>query len=423
MAGPSSRQPDLTIEDVDRALVGTRLGFGLPAAILRRWERDGGARRAEHVAGASLWFTVGYGLITLIEPPLLGGGFGPAAVLPLVVIGAVALSLVVAVRNGCGSLLRESGAAALTVVAVATTLWVFRISSPRVAEHYHYLVIVPILFGNVVVRPRFPFALAATVAASALHAVVLATSPLPIEITVSAIVGVTAVAVLGLIARHTMERELLGAWLRELRIEVAADRLSHRYDELEAESRLDPLTGVANRRLLDLHLRDMATRSSLIGEPLALLMLDVDHFKAFNDGHGHPAGDRCLARIARVAHDQIRRKDDMVGRFGGEEFLVILPGTGLADASRVAERLRAAIEAEAIAHLDNDGRRVATVSIGAAAGRIGPDRTTDDLVAEADAALYVAKRSGRNRVEPEPPGAAEATAQDHRPPSNPAAAA
>jgi diguanylate cyclase (GGDEF)-like protein len=389
-----------SIDDIDRALGEIRVGFGLPAVIERCWERDRGGRRAGQVATAALAFALGYGILGLAETRLIGDGFGLIAFSTLLVVGTVAIALALLIRQGCNPAVRETGAAALTFVAGATTLWVFRATSAETAEHYHYLVIVPILFGNLVLRPRFVYAAAMSVATLWLYVMVLATSTVPAGVVVSAVLGVAATTIFSLVAGRAMERELFSAYLRELRVAIAADRLSHRYDELSAESLCDPLTGVANRRRVEEHLRDMSARSTMIGQPLALLMIDVDHFKSVNDTYGHPAGDVCLKRVASVAQEQVRRKDDLVGRFGGEEFLVILPDTSLADGIRVAERIRAAIEVEAVLHGEAGADRVVTASIGVAADVMCADRSVADLLAEADAALYAAKNGGRNRVKP-----------------------
>jgi diguanylate cyclase (GGDEF)-like protein len=148
----------------------------------------------------------------------------------------------------------------------------------------------------------------------------------------------------------------------------------------------------------------MAERSSILSVPLAVLMVDVDHFKGFNDHYGHPEGDRCLKMVAAVARDQVRRKDDLIGRFGGEEFLVILPATDLLDAAKVAERIRQAIGAMRMPHARSGIADIVTVSIGVSAGRISDGISTEELVRAADNALYEAKRMGRNRIHASAPG-------------------
>jgi diguanylate cyclase (GGDEF)-like protein len=134
--------------------------------------------------------------------------------------------------------------------------------------------------------------------------------------------------------------------------------------------------------------------------PLAMLMVDIDHFKIFNDAMGHVAGDACLRRVAEALRDNLHRSTDFVARFGGEEFVVVLRDTGLEGAVAVGERLRAAIEGLRIAHpARKDGLTVATISVGAASTETMPDSVANiELLAAADQALYEAKGAGRNRV-------------------------
>lgn len=157
----------------------------------------------------------------------------------------------------------------------------------------------------------------------------------------------------------------------------------------------DPLTGVANRRSIEQLGEAAVARAHAAGAPLTALVLDIDHFKQVNDGHGHPAGDKVLARIAETFRHGLRQFD-LLGRTGGEEFLVLLPGTGLEQAGAIAERLRTGIETM---DCDDLARGLAvTVSIGMAALR-APGDTLQQLVERADAALYRAKNNGRNRIE------------------------
>lgn len=165
--------------------------------------------------------------------------------------------------------------------------------------------------------------------------------------------------------------------------------------ELKATASIDPLTGLSTRRrfleALDLELR----QASRQGSALSLLMLDVDHFKRVNDTYGHPTGDAVLAALGRLIARAVRTSD-VVGRLGGEELALLLPGTDAAGALEIAERLRKNIEQASVP--DGDGGHITfTVSVGVA--EVGPTATTSaELMAEADRALYVAKNRGRNRV-------------------------
>ena len=156
----------------------------------------------------------------------------------------------------------------------------------------------------------------------------------------------------------------------------------------------DSLTGLANRRRLDQVLRQEWARAQRNRKPLAVLMVDVDHFKAFNQRHGHAGGDHALREVAKTIEASIRRPADLAARYGGEEFQVVLPETDLAGARLLAERIRTSVEA--LAPFADDAHSV-TVSIGI--GLSGPQHDLSSVLGAADEALYRAKAKGRNRVE------------------------
>ncbi|MBV8246198.1 MAG: diguanylate cyclase, partial [Candidatus Eremiobacteraeota bacterium] len=162
---------------------------------------------------------------------------------------------------------------------------------------------------------------------------------------------------------------------------------------LEQLAATDSLTGVPNRRAFDHRLQTECVSSVY----LSLLMIDIDHFKIYNDSYGHLAGDNCLKQIAQRAVKCLGRSTDFLARYGGEEFVAVLPRTDLEGAIRVAENIRAAIYEMALPHAGNsDG--VVTISVGVASAPPDESRRATDLVERADRALYDAKSSGRNRV-------------------------
>jgi diguanylate cyclase (GGDEF)-like protein/PAS domain S-box-containing protein len=164
---------------------------------------------------------------------------------------------------------------------------------------------------------------------------------------------------------------------------------------LEQEARTDALTGCANRRwFLELAAREVA-RARRYGEQVALLMLDLDQFKAVNDRYGHPVGDLALKKVADVCREELR-EEDAVGRIGGEEFAILLPETDSRRALEVGERVRQAVAASEVP-VEGDRPLHLTASIGATALR-GDDTDIDVLLGRADKALYAAKEAGRNRV-------------------------
>ena len=162
---------------------------------------------------------------------------------------------------------------------------------------------------------------------------------------------------------------------------------------------LDPLTGVANRRSLIAALDRDVARAQRMREPMALMMVDIDHFKDVNDQYGHPAGDRVLCSVVNVLRRRVRAQD-LVGRYGGEEFMVLLPDTGLVGAEQLARALCKAVEESRCPADGVPGPGIAvTVSIGVFGGRLESGDSWDMLIAAADRALYQAKNNGRNRVE------------------------
>jgi diguanylate cyclase (GGDEF)-like protein len=170
-------------------------------------------------------------------------------------------------------------------------------------------------------------------------------------------------------------------------------QLRDAYARMETLSRTDDLTGVANRRSFD----DWLEEALAAGGAVGLLMIDVDHFKAYNDGYGHVAGDACLQQVSALLAYLLAGTSARLARYGGEEFAVILPGADVPAAAAIAERLRAAIEARAFEHRYADAGEV-TISIGVAAVRAGKPADAEPLVMDADTALYAAKHGGRNRV-------------------------
>ena len=165
---------------------------------------------------------------------------------------------------------------------------------------------------------------------------------------------------------------------------------------LEQLATRDGLTGLANRRCFDDTLHAEWARALRQRQPLSLLMVDVDNFKAYNDANGHLGGDECLKRIATAVASEMRA-NDLVARYGGEEFAVVLPNQSLKGAAIVAERIRGRVEQLRLANRLAPNGRI-TVSIGAATAIAGPDNDASALVAIADAALYRAKHLGRNRI-------------------------
>ena len=187
-----------------------------------------------------------------------------------------------------------------------------------------------------------------------------------------------------------------------LRLKVSNDRLQEANRQLaqlnarlEELSQTDALTGLHNRYYFDRRIEHEVERARRYGSPLAVVMIDIDHFKRVNDGHGHPFGDLVLRGVAQ-ALKRVLRNVDSLARYGGEELVAVLPETPRSEALAVAERLRQAVEAE---RFESGGQRVpVTISLGVASGPPPVVENPHEILKLADEALYRAKESGRNRV-------------------------
>lgn len=185
---------------------------------------------------------------------------------------------------------------------------------------------------------------------------------------------------------------------REHELMALSQALAEANGQLELLARRDALTGVANRRAFDEQLEVEWRRAARDRHSLSVVILDVDHFKAYNDTYGHPAGDRALTRVANSISSTLRRPGDLAARYGGEEFVLLLPQTEYAGAQAVAERVRSTIEALEMTHAGVDDRAMLTVSLGVSSVVPDGSMSAEWLTGAADASLYRAKQAGRNRV-------------------------
>ena len=194
-------------------------------------------------------------------------------------------------------------------------------------------------------------------------------------------------------AEVTAAKEALEEKVRQRTVELQAANL-----QLETLSTTDGLTGLANRRRFDSYWTEEWQRALRQGTPLAVIMLDVDHFKAYNDHYGHQLGDACLRRVGEVLRASVRRAGDLAARYGGEEFVVVMPGATLAPAQEAAQGILAAIRAQQMPHASSPVASAVTISLGVAADTPRPSEDRERLLKQADLALYDAKHQGRNCV-------------------------
>jgi diguanylate cyclase (GGDEF)-like protein len=387
------------------AFMGGRRGRSsdFPPEIERQFEADTHSRRCQRLTTGMLVSAALYNLFLLADWLLVPDVLRMATWLHLAIVTPWMLFAAWLVSRKPKPFVRECLAASVPLIIIFQIDLGFACTTSEGAAHYQYVVIPTLLYTNVSLhRLEFRFARAVTAVILLLHgALVLWASYLSAAVAMTIIVQIVICAYITLVANYTMERDLRRSYLYSLR-----DRLGHA--EADAASRRDPLTGLANRFHLDAELARLWSQPEFKGSPVSVVMVDIDHFKHLNDRYGHGAGDICLKRIAAKLLAELREADHIAVRYGGEEFLLLLPHMQMMDAVRLAERIRRTIENAAI---PNDGsalRGVVTASFGIAASSVS-DLSAAELIAAADQALYAAKSKGRNQVWP--PFAADISAR------------
>jgi diguanylate cyclase (GGDEF)-like protein len=288
----------------------------------------------------------------------------------------------------------------VAIVAIAALATIAAISSAPLAPFAFMTATLALIYANSTFPLRFKYAVACSAACCGTIALEACLHPgidaaLSYLLTFQTVVGGS----FSLITSYRIERSTRLNYLlssREgLRLQIlAADR-----EMLTALSNTDALTGLVNRRHFDRESLAVLSDSANAGKDVALLFIDVDHFKRYNDHYGHPAGDGCLRAVALAISDSLRGTDTMAARYGGEEFAVLLLDVTQAQAQMIAERVCKSVSAQSLQHLNrNDTFKIVTISIGVACGVIGGCLTVDKLIGSADSALYAAKRGGRNRA-------------------------
>jgi diguanylate cyclase len=208
--------------------------------------------------------------------------------------------------------------------------------------------------------------------------------------------GVRSIIESLVVATKDMEKtnNALEARLKASKHEIT--QLQHNLEAVRNESLTDPLTTLANRKFFDLALDKAMTESAKSGEPLSLLMTDIDHFKKFNDTFGHLTGDQVLRLVAQAVKQNVKGQD-VAARYGGEEFAVVLPRTALQQALTVADHIRRAVMGKELMKRST-GEHLGRITISIGVAVLRADDTAQSFIGRADAGLYAAKRSGRNRV-------------------------
>jgi len=359
-----------------------------------RFEADTASARVKHIVRAGIMMMIVANAYRVVNWFALNDVFD--ALLILNTLGAVLYLglLVVTQWVRLGATTRE------TLHGVFLLLYLLLFVSTTTASHApesgydamtYMLFIVAV---NTVLRLRFIWALPFSIVAVAGIAVgVSLHGSLPQSVKILVDTSSLTAAAFTLYANYAMEVSQRQAYLLTLERELAAEALEGTNAILSTLSATDWLTGVANRRAFEVQLERDWGLAARTGAAMALIMIDVDQFKSYNDRHGHPAGDACLRRLAALMRKHVRGSDT-VARYGGEEFAVILPMMGLDDAAVMGERIRQAVQALAMPHAGTGS--VITISVGVAVATPSGNASKESLVQAADQALYRAKAAGRN---------------------------
>jgi diguanylate cyclase (GGDEF)-like protein len=375
-------------------------------ALERQFLIDGAADRLRHacISGliSLLVFDAFLGVDYLMAPDV----FWLALTLRLGVFTPVALAILAFgwlcrawVLRSLSPIWMEIIVVASGVSAAASLAYILSASHSPTSQYYHVGLMVVITYGNLVQRLRFWYALVFSLAVLAMHVGGITMVPAFDEHLILPEVALMAATVaFTLMSNYAMERDERKQYLLARRRKQLLTELQAVNTQLNVLSRVDPLTGLYNRRHFRAHLDKLWGRAQADGHLVSILMVDVDHFKKFNDHYGHGHGDHCLAQVAQAIQGALRQSVDTLARYGGEEFIAVLPLTSGPDAYAVAERVRQAVLSLGMPHALTAMHQLVTVSVGVATVNAKLGVSVDALIGQADGALYAAKRSGRNRV-------------------------
>lgn len=378
----------ISLAEVEENLV--RVGRAPFDAKIEAAFRDAAMRFRQMSARSAMAPTiVSYNLLLLADFTLLQDTLFLAVILHLFIISPALYGIFMLHRRIEGYYSSQALMMCIPLLIVLQLLYIFSLNDNFGASHYQYFISLAILFSVINMRPDFRVALAGSALMILCYVATVMVHPMPMNGKISGVVFAILSSYLALAVNVNFQRDARLAFLLRLREEV-------RFRAAEADAIHDPLTGLHNRRFVQEFARQFSDRIGL-SETMSVILLDIDFFKRFNDFHGHGEGDACLRAVAGAIDRTLLPGEGTAVRYGGEEFLVLLPGSDGQQAALCAERIRAAVEAEAIHHGRSDASDVVTISLGVAVGQPTVE-TFAALIAAADEALYRAKAEGRNRV-------------------------
>jgi len=402
MATTNSDDSKDLLQSIERALSSLGAIPTLEPELDRRFELDRGAQRCREILLSSLIGLAVYNAFLVVDAVLVPDVFRFALLMRLAIVTPLVLVLLVIVTQRPPERIREGAAFTMTILVAGGLAWIAAQSHAPLISHYQYGIALVLIFTNVVLQLRFTYAVIASLLQVGLYALAASATVVDPRVRLAGALLVGSAAIFTLFANWRLNRNERVTFLLSLRDRIRTRELWQQNMMLHELSGLDPLTGLANRRLFDEQIASIWRRALISAEEVGLLMVDVDYFKAFNDRYGHVSGDECLRLVAESLKREVRASTDCLARYGGEEFVVSLPGLDLEACFDVANRMRQAIEDLGLPHEGSPGIGRVTISVGVATRRADPSVTVSDLVHSADKAMYRAKRRGRNRVQAAP---------------------
>jgi diguanylate cyclase (GGDEF)-like protein len=401
---PTQHNIELVNRQIQR-LSGLRFCWpSFPKSLEERFETDTSDRRCRRLWLEGLIAIALFDLFLVADFFSSQDHFRRTIVIRLLIVTPICLIVNASMLQKPSPAVRETSIAFGAGIAGLTQLYLDSNRSAATSAYAQLAVLAVILFANIVMRLRFPYAIITSLVMLAGDVLFLqADSMQSKQEEVLGLGMMFAITLITLVANYSANREERLNYLLGLRDEVLVKDLNRLNEQLLRRSESDALTGLANRRSFDVHFDELWKRAVVSATALSIIVVDVDHFKQLNDRYGHLYGDEVLRRIGSLLQQALRAKDDFAARFGGEEFVILLPATHQASAMHVAERICKMVELAGFPPLDPaqtpyDAGTIATVSCGVATAYPTMRGLPQRLLDAADKAMYQAKRDGRNRV-------------------------
>jgi diguanylate cyclase (GGDEF)-like protein len=377
--------------------------LSFPDALEVKFEADTADRRCARLWLEGLFAILLFDLFLIADYMSSPGMFWRVVVVRVGFITPLALIVNISMLYKPNKYYRELSIAVVALLAGLTHLYLESRRSQVVSAYAQLGIVAVVVFANTVMRLRFPYAVTVTGLMVAGDLLFLKTDAyLSNEEKMLGLCLTLGTVVATLISNYSFCREERVNYLLCLQGDVMVGELHQSNAKLQQLAETDALTGLANRHSFDIRITELWNAAYEKQSGLSIILVDVDRFKLINDTYGHLYGDKVLRRIAHLLAEALRRKDDIAVRFGGEEFVVVLPETQEAEATMVAERLRKLVEVAGLPALEVQlgtlGDMTATVSCGVATAYPQYDGGYQELLDAADRALYTAKESGRNCV-------------------------